>query len=77
MPAAVAYLIPLLSGTDASGEAIGSVGIAIPGAVLIGEVLAATNVGLRRARAAQDTAFELLAVAAVTDDLTGVGNRAR
>jgi diguanylate cyclase (GGDEF)-like protein len=75
VPAAVAYLIPLLTGTDASGEAISSVGVAIPGAVLIGEVLAATNAGLRRARAAQDTAFELLAVAAVTDDLTGVGNR--
>ena len=75
VPAAVAYLIPLLTAADVSGDAIRSVGIAIPGAVLIGEVLAATNAGLRRARAAQDTAFELLAVAAVTDDLTGVGNR--
>lgn len=74
-PAAVAYLIPLLAGADASSEAISSVCVAIPGAVLIGEVLSATNTGLRRARVAQDTAFELLAVAAVTDDLTGVGNR--
>jgi diguanylate cyclase (GGDEF)-like protein len=75
VPAAAAYLIPLLAASDVSGEAIRSVGIAIPGAILIGEVLSATNARLRRARAAQDNAFELLAVAAVTDDLTGVGNR--
>ena len=43
--------------------------------MLIGEILSATNAGLRRAHAAQDKAFDLLAVAAVTDDLTGVGNR--
>ncbi|MGH9133495.1 MAG: hypothetical protein ACRDZZ_06130, partial [Ilumatobacteraceae bacterium] len=75
VPAAVAYLMPLLTAADPSGEAIRSVGIAIPGAILIGEILSTTNAGLRRARAAQDTAVELLAVAAVTDDLTGVGNR--
>jgi diguanylate cyclase (GGDEF)-like protein len=75
VPAAVAYLIPLLAASEVSGEAIRSVGVAIPGAVLIGEVLSATNARLRRARAAQDKAFALLAVAAVTDDLTGVGNR--
>ena len=50
VPAAVAYLIPLLTAADTSAEAISSVGIAIPGAVLIGEVLSATNAGLRRAR---------------------------
>jgi diguanylate cyclase (GGDEF)-like protein len=74
-PAAIAYLIPLLTAVQPSGEAIQSVVIAIPGAVLIGEILSATTTGLRRARAGQQEAFDLLAVAAVTDDLTGVGNR--
>ena len=37
-PAAVAYLIPLMAATDVSGDAIRSVAVAIPGAVLIGEV---------------------------------------
>jgi diguanylate cyclase (GGDEF)-like protein len=74
-PAAIAYLIPLLTVVQPSAEAIQSVVIAIPGAVLIGEILSATTSGLRRARAGQQEAFELLAVAAVTDDLTGVGNR--
>ena len=64
-----------MTASEVSGDAVRSVGVAIPGAILIGEVLSATNAGLRRARAAQDKAFELLAVAAVTDDLTGVGNR--
>ncbi len=74
-PAAVAYLIPLLAEVPPSSPAIRSVGFAIPGAVLIGEILSATNSGLRRARAAREEAFALLAVAAVTDDLTGLGNR--
>jgi diguanylate cyclase (GGDEF)-like protein len=43
--------------------------------VLIGEILSATNTALRQARAAQEQATGLLAVAAVTDDLTGLGNR--
>ena len=57
VPAAVAYLIPLMTAADVSGDAVRSVVVAIPGAVLIGEVLSATNAGLRRARAAQDKAF--------------------
>jgi len=75
VPAAIAYLIPLLTAAQPSRVAIQSVAIAIPGAVLIGEVLSATTTGLRRARAGQQEAFDLLAVAAVTDELTGVGNR--
>jgi len=74
-PAAVAYLIPLLAVADPSGDAARSVAIAIPAAVLVGEVLSATNASLREARAAQEVATGLLAAAVVTDDLTGVGNR--
>jgi diguanylate cyclase (GGDEF)-like protein len=75
LPAAVAYVAPLAIAAHPSSDAIRSVGIAIPAAVLIGEILAATTSSLRRARAAQEQASELLAVAAVTDDLTGLGNR--
>jgi diguanylate cyclase (GGDEF)-like protein len=74
-PASIAYLIPLLAVADPSGDAARSVAIAIPAAVLVGEVLSATNASLREARAAQDVATGLLATAVVTDDLTGVGNR--
>jgi diguanylate cyclase (GGDEF)-like protein len=65
----------LLNSSHPSGTAIRSVVIAIPAAVLIGEILSATNTALRQARSAQEQATGLLAVAAVTDDLTGLGNR--
>jgi diguanylate cyclase (GGDEF)-like protein len=74
-PASIAYLIPLLVVAEATPDAARSVAIAIPAAVLVGEVLSATNASLREARAAQEEATGLLAVAVVTDDLTGVGNR--
>ncbi len=75
VPAAVAYVVPLAVEAEPSGEAIRTVVIAIPAAVVIGELLARTNTALRLARAAQEEASGLLAVAAVTDDLTGLGNR--
>ena len=43
VPASVAYLGPLLDSPHPSGTAIRSVVIAIPAAVLIGEILSATN----------------------------------
>ena len=75
LPAVVAYEVPLLTAAHPSGNAIRSVAIAIPAAVLIGELLSSTNRALRQARDAQHEASALLAVAAVTDDLTGLGNR--
>jgi diguanylate cyclase (GGDEF)-like protein len=75
VPAAIAYVGPLLHEPNPSGSAIRSVAIAIPAAVLIGEILSAANTALRHARVAQEQASGLLAVAAVTDDLTGLGNR--
>ncbi len=77
IPAAIAYVVPLATAEDPSAEAIRSVGIAVPAAVLIGELLARTNAALRAARVAQEQAAAVLAVAAVTDDLTGLGNRRR
>jgi diguanylate cyclase (GGDEF)-like protein len=74
-PAAIAYVLPLLIVADTARDAVPSVIIAVPAAVAIGELLAYTNVALREARAAQEDASQLLAVAAVTDDLTGLGNR--
>ena len=75
IPAAIAYVVPLATEDDPSAEAIRSVGVAIPAAVLIGELLARTNAALQAARIAQEQASALLAEAAVTDDLTGLGNR--
>jgi len=75
LPSAIAYEIPLVTAANPSSDAIRSVGIAIPAAVLIGELLSRTNQALRQARDAQHEASALLAVAAVTDDLTGLGNR--
>jgi diguanylate cyclase (GGDEF)-like protein len=75
LPAAVAYLVPLLAVAHPSGAALGSVFITIPAAVLAGEILSATNTALRQARAAQEKATALLATSALTDDLTGLGNR--
>jgi diguanylate cyclase (GGDEF)-like protein len=77
IPAGIAYLVPLVTAAEPSAEAIRSVGVAIPAAVLIGELLARTHAALIEARVAQDEATNLLALAAVTDDLTGLGNRRR
>jgi diguanylate cyclase (GGDEF)-like protein len=71
--AVVAYVLPLALRGD--GDAVASVGVAIPAAVLLGEVMARTVAALHAAQRAQAEAAELLAKASVTDDLTGVGNR--
>jgi diguanylate cyclase (GGDEF)-like protein len=76
IPAAITYVVPLIH-LHRSPQAVQTVAIAIPAAVLIGEVLARTNAALGEARAAQEQAANLLALAAVTDDLTGLGNRRR
>ena len=75
VPAAVAYVLPLVLVAHPSGEAVRTVTMVIPAAVLIAELLSATNAALMEARAAQEQATQLLATAAVTDDLTGLGNR--
>ena len=71
--AVIAYVAPLAMRGDT--EAVASVGVAIPAAVLLGEVMARTVAALQAAQRAQAEAAELLAKASVTDDLTGVGNR--
>jgi len=74
--AAAVYVIPFLPGSPAeSPEAVATVAIAIPIAVVMAEVLAAKTAVMRRTQRALEASHELLERANLTDDLTGVGNR--
>lgn len=74
----VAYVLPFLpGGPAASSDALTSVIVGIPIAVILGEVLAGTADAKRCARESLEAAAELLQRANLTDDLTGVGNRRR
>jgi diguanylate cyclase (GGDEF)-like protein len=74
-PCAVAYLLPVLASNVQNDDFIRSVGVVIPVCVILGEVMAATVEKMRQAHEAQEAATAALAVAMVTDELTGVGNR--
>jgi len=74
--AVAAYLVPFVGRSTPTGYA-GSVFIAIPAAVVLGEVMSRTCDAMRRAQGAQRDAMALLAKANLTDDLTGLGNRRR
>lgn len=74
--AALAYVIPFLPHAPvASPEVLATVVIAIPIAVVMGEVVAAKSAAMKQAHSALEDASELLERANVTDDLTGLGNR--
>jgi diguanylate cyclase len=74
--AVAAYVAPFLpSQPTASSEALQTVAIAIPVAVVLGEVTAARTAAARRANLALEATTALLEQANLTDDLTGVGNR--
>lgn len=73
--AAAVYVVPFLTTTSPQPDALRSVGIAIPACVMVGEVLARSTRGMREAQQAQEATAAALARAAVTDDLTGLGNR--
>jgi len=76
--AALAYVIPFLpNAPDASPEALATVVVAIPIAVVLAEVVAAKSAGMHQAHCALEDASRLLERANVTDDLTGLGNRRR
>lgn len=75
---ALAYVVPFLPGSPASSpEALATVAIAVPIAVVLGEVLAAHGAAMQEAQAALETSAVMLERANLTDDLTGVGNRRR
>ena len=71
-----AYLAPFVGRPTPTGYAA-SVFIAVPAAVVLGEVMSRTCDAMRRAQTAQRDAMALLAKANLTDDLTGLGNRRR
>jgi diguanylate cyclase (GGDEF)-like protein len=75
---ALAYVLPFLPGSPASSpEALATAAIAVPIAVVLGEVLAAHGAAMQQAQVALETSAALLERANLTDDLTGVGNRRR
>ena len=73
--AAAAYVVPALTTPHAPAGAIASVGITIPICVLSSEALARSLRTLARTRAALEDSAEALTRAALTDPLTGLGNR--
>jgi len=75
VPAAVLYLLPILSSNVIDEDFIRSVGVVIPVCVILGEIMAATVEKMRQAHDAQEVAAAALATALATDELTGLGNR--
>jgi diguanylate cyclase (GGDEF)-like protein len=73
--AAAAYLVPFVFGSGTTGDELAAITISIPVAVLVGETLARRATQVRRAEEDREAALAALALASVTDDLTGVGNR--
>jgi diguanylate cyclase (GGDEF)-like protein len=73
--ASAVYVVPFLTMTHPPSDDLRSVGIAIPACVMVGEVLARSTRGMREAQQAQEVSAAALAHAAVTDDLTQLGNR--
>ena len=71
----VAYLIPSLSRPDAHAEAMRSAPVTIPVSVMLGELLSRMMATVRKAQRAERASAGMLARAAVTDELTGLGNR--
>ena len=73
--ALAAYLLPLITGAPHSANAIGSVLVVVPGALIAGEVVAYNATAARSAGESRDRLLGELARTTVTDALTGVGNR--
>jgi len=73
---AAAYIVPFLPWSPAaSSEALATVVIAVPIAVVLAEVLAHKSDAMVHAHRALEATAELLERANLTDDLTGLGNR--
>lgn len=74
---AVAYVAPFIGMPNVPATAMGSVLVAVPAGVTLGEVVAAQMAILRRTQREVAEARALLERASLTDDLTGLGNRRR
>ena len=74
---AIAYVAPFVGVAAVPATAVGSVLVAIPAGVTLGEVVAAQMAILRRTQQEVAEARALLERASLTDDLTGLGNRRR
>lgn len=73
----VAYVAPFIGVRVTPHDAIASVAIVIPAAVMLGEVLSSKMDTINRAQRELVEARTLLERASLTDDLTGLGNRRR
>ena len=73
--AALAYWLPFACGVALTQAAVAAVVVAVPVAVLVGLTIAGKESATRAAQKGQQEALDLLAVANLTDDLTGLGNR--
>ena len=75
-PAALAaYLIPAVARPGAMAEAMRSAPITIPVSIMLAELLSRMMATVRRVQRAERASAGMLARAAVTDELTGLGNR--
>jgi diguanylate cyclase (GGDEF)-like protein len=74
---AAAYVAPFIGVAVTPHDAIASVAIVIPAAVMLGEVLSSKMDTINRAQRELLEARTLLERANLTDDLTGLGNRRR
>jgi diguanylate cyclase (GGDEF)-like protein len=75
LPTCAFYLLPIVSSNVTDSDFIRSVGVVVPVCVILGEIMAASVEKMRQAHEAQQIAADALAVAMVTDELTGLGNR--
>jgi diguanylate cyclase (GGDEF)-like protein len=73
--AVVAYLAPLIAGPPASGDTVNSVALVIPAAILAGETVAHFTKKVRSAAREREMLLSDVGRQAVTDELTGLGNR--
>jgi diguanylate cyclase (GGDEF)-like protein len=71
----IAFVLPYFFGTPVTSGSLSGIAIGLPVAVLVGETISRKEGATRRAQAGQQETLSLLAVANLTDDLTGVGNR--
>jgi diguanylate cyclase (GGDEF)-like protein len=73
--AIVAYFVPFAFVGVPPGGTLASMAISVPVAALVGETLSRRSAAVDRADADRQLAIDALALASVTDDLTGLGNR--
>ena len=73
--AVVTYLLPFVVAGVPSDGTLAAVAISVPVATIVGETLSRRASAVHRADVERQAALDALALASITDDLTGLGNR--